>query len=62
MLQGPPGTGKTKASKDVASNLHAKTFFTQFHAETSYSDFIYGIRPDIQSTELNYIEKPGVFT
>ena len=62
VLQGPPGTGKTKASKDVASNLHAKTFFTQFHAETSYSDFIYGIRPDIQSTELNYIEKPGVFT
>jgi len=62
VLQGPPGTGKTKASKDVAVNLHAKTFFTQFHAETSYSDFIYGIRPDIQSAELNYIEKPGVFS
>ena len=62
VLQGPPGTGKTKVSKDVASILNAKTFFTQFHAETSYSDFIYGIRPDIQSTELSYVEKPGVFT
>lgn len=61
VLQGPPGTGKTKTSKDVATNLLAKTFFTQFHAETSYSDFIYGIRPDIKSKELNYIEKPGVF-
>ncbi len=61
VLQGPPGTGKTKISKDVATNLLAKTFFTQFHAETSYSDFIYGIRPDIKSKELNYIEKPGVF-
>lgn len=62
VLQGPPGTGKTKTSKDVALNMVTKTFFTQFHAETSYSDFIYGIRPDIKSTELSYVEKLGVFT
>lgn len=62
VLQGPPGTGKTKIAKDVSSNLNAKTFFTQFHAETSYSDFIYGIRPDIESSEIKYIEKPGIFT
>jgi len=62
VLQGPPGTGKTKIAKDVTSHLNAKTFFTQFHAETSYSDFIYGIRPDIDSSELKYIENPGVFS
>jgi hypothetical protein len=62
VLQGPPGTGKTKIAKNVSINLNAKTFFTQFHAETSYSDFIYGIRPDIESSELKYIEKLGVFS
>lgn len=61
VLQGPPGTGKTRTAKHVAKELQAKTFFTQFHAETSYSDFIYGIRPDIKSKELSYVEELGVF-
>ncbi len=62
VLQGPPGTGKTRTAKLVSANLKAKTFFTQFHAETSFSDFIYGIRPDVKSKELSYIEKLGSFT
>lgn len=62
VLQGPPGTGKTRTAKLVSSKIKAKTFFTQFHAETSFSDFIYGIRPDVKSTELNYIENLGSFT
>ncbi len=62
VLQGPPGTGKTRTAKDVAEKLQAKTFFTQFHAETSFSDFIYGIRPDINKTELSYKESLGCFT
>jgi Holliday junction resolvasome RuvABC ATP-dependent DNA helicase subunit len=62
VLQGPPGSGKTRLTKKIADNLQAKTFFIQFHAETSYSDFIYGIRPDIQSKELNYIQSLGKFT
>jgi 5-methylcytosine-specific restriction enzyme B len=62
VLQGPPGTGKTRAAKVIADKINAKTYFTQFHAETSYSDFIYGIRPDVDNEELKYIEKEGSFT
>lgn len=61
VLQGPPGTGKTRIAKKVAKNIHAETYFTQFHAETSYSDFIYGIRPSLSSGNLGYEEKIGVF-
>ncbi|MNT05895.1 5-methylcytosine-specific restriction enzyme B [compost metagenome] len=62
VLQGPPGTGKTRTAKLVSANIKAKSFFTQFHAETSFSDFIYGIRPDVKSKELNYKESLGSFT
>ncbi|MGO4904798.1 McrB family protein [Flavobacterium sp. W20_MBD1_R3] len=62
VLQGPPGTGKTRTAKLVSAKIKAKTFFTQFHAETSFSDFIYGIRPDVKGKELNYIESLGSFT
>jgi hypothetical protein len=40
VIQGPPGTGKTRTAKLVAQAMKAKIFLTQFHAETSYSDFI----------------------
>jgi len=62
VLQGAPGTGKTRAAKQVANNIGAKTFFTQFHAETSFSDFIFGIRPDTTNQELRYREYLGSFT
>jgi len=62
VLQGPPGTGKTRTAKSVADKIGAKTFFTQFHAETSYSDFIYGIRPDTENKELRYKENLGNFS
>ena len=62
VLQGPPGTGKTRAAKQVADKIGAKTFFTQFHAETSFSDFIFGIRPDTTNQELRYREYLGSFT
>ena len=62
VLQGPPGTGKTRISKIIASQLNAKVFFTQFHAETSYSDFIYGILPNVKSSELSYSDNLGVFS
>ena len=42
--------------------MGAKTFFTQFHAETSYSDFIFGIRPDTENEELRYKENLGSFS
>lgn len=62
VLQGPPGTGKTRTAKEVAEKINAKTFFTQFHAETSFSDFIFGIRPDLSNAKLTYEENLGSFT
>ncbi|WP_237732427.1 AAA family ATPase, partial [Flavobacterium sp. UGB4466] len=62
VLQGSPGTGKTRTAKEVAEKIKAKTFFTQFHAETSFSDFIFGIRPDLSNNELLYKENLGIFT
>jgi len=62
VLQGPPGTGKTRTAKQVADKIGTKTFFTQFHAETSFSDFIFGIRPDTTNQELRYREYLGSFT
>lgn len=41
ILQGPPGTGKTLMAKKVANNIGTKIFFTQFYAQTDYSDFIW---------------------
>lgn len=54
VLQGPPGTGKTRTAKQIAKKLDAEMFFMQFHAETTYSDFIYGLRPKITSNQLSY--------
>lgn len=61
ILQGPPGTGKTRLAKILAEKLNSKVFFTQFHAETSYSDFIYGIRPNLDASGLKYSEYKGKF-
>lgn len=60
VLQGPPGTGKTRMTKLLASGMKAKTFFTQFHAETSYADFVWGIRPTLDSDQLKYESRDGV--
>ncbi|MCH7413113.1 AAA family ATPase [Belliella sp. R4-6] len=62
VLQGPPGTGKTTLAKAIVTELKAISFFIQFHAETSYSDFIYGIRPNLTSDELSYQGTPGSLT
>ena len=59
ILQGPPGTGKTYTALNIAEKFK-NVKFTQFHAETSYSDFVYGIKPDTASNTLIYKDNPGV--
>lgn len=60
VLQGAPGTGKTRLAKAIPDSDDV-VFFTQFHAETSYSDFVYGITPDVNAKSLTYSERKGVF-
>jgi len=60
VLQGAPGTGKTRLAKMIPLKNDI-VFFTQFHAETSYSDFVYGIRPDVEVDNLKYSAHEGVF-
>lgn len=61
ILTGPPGVGKTRLAKIIGNDLGAQAFFTQFHAETNYSDFIYGIIPDLDTSGLKYSHKIGTF-
>ena len=60
VLQGTPGTGKTRMAKQITKESK-NVFFTQFHAETSYSDFIYGILPNVQEKGLSYEAREGIF-
>ena len=53
-------TEKEESKQDF--KIKATTHFIQFHAETSFSDFVFGIRPDLKSKELKYAESLGVFT
>lgn len=68
VLQGAPGCGKTWSANNIASSKDLKTkkpkyskvFFTQFHAETTYADFVYGIKPILGTgTGLGYEGKKG---
>ena len=50
---------KTFTALNIAKNFE-NVKFTQFHAETSYSDFVYGIKPDTESNTLIYKDSPGI--
>ena len=56
VLQGAPGTGKTHTALKIWDNCFddENRFFEQFHAETTYSDFVYGIRPKLKENEIGY--------
>lgn len=58
ILQGAPGTGKTFLAEKIAQK-YDKVFFTQFHAETAFSDFVYGIFPKLDSAHVEYEAKYG---
>ncbi len=59
VLQGAPGTGKTFSALEVAKNFDI-VHFEQFHAETTFSDFVYGIRPKLNTNDLSYESKEGI--
>lgn len=48
VLQGAPGTGKTFNALKVSEGYN-KVLFEQFHAETNYSDFVYGLEPNMEA-------------
>lgn len=62
VLQGAPGTGKTYTANEVAKEDHYKPFFIQFHAETTYSDFVYGLEPNTEAKEgdAQFRKRPGI--
>ena len=62
VLQGAPGCGKTWTANEISQGDEFKdnVFFIQFHAETTYSDFIYGIRPVLNGTNVAYKGEKGV--
>ena len=61
VLQGAPGTGKTYTALNIAED-YKKTFFEQFHAETTFSDFVYGIEPNISkgTSQPQFKAKKGI--
>ncbi len=58
VIQGAPGTGKTYNALKISEN-YDHTHFIQFHAETTYSDFVEGIRPTLNVTSLTYESTKG---
>lgn len=64
VLQGAPGTGKTYTALNIAKDnkKYNQTFFEQFHAETTFSDFVYGIEPNISKgmSQPQFKAKTGI--
>lgn len=66
IFAGAPGIGKTKVAHDIANALQSNGELATvetilFHQASNYEDFIEGIRPNIDSTSLNYSYKTGKF-
>lgn len=60
ILQGPPGTGKTRmALKILEEDFQNFGLKSQFHPAVTYENFIFGINPNIDSSQLNFRVLPG---
>jgi 5-methylcytosine-specific restriction enzyme B len=55
ILQGPPGTGKTRMAQELMKNHYGGRGRTiQFHANTTYEDFVGGLAPLEGKSELGF--------
>ncbi|AMV69357.1 Hypothetical protein ADU73_0951 [Pediococcus damnosus] len=62
VVQGAPGTGKTYLTATLRKEyVDQNVIFTQFHAETTYSDFVGGYQPVTENGNLTYRYHEGPF-
>jgi len=55
ILQGPPGTGKTRMARDLIKTEYKTRGSTiQFHANTTYENFVGGLAPRTSSDSLGF--------
>lgn len=62
VLQGPPGTGKTRMARELIRNHYDGQGRTiQFHANTTYENFVGGLAPDtaVGALGLRFVPKKG---
>lgn len=59
IVQGPPGTGKTRLGLDLLKNTYGgKGFTIQFHANTTYENFVGGLFPTKSNEAMGFTFKP----
>lgn len=60
VLQGAPGVGKTYNALEIAKDYRPEhVHFIQFHAETTYADFVEGLQPNTDGSQ-GFTRKEGI--